>query len=441
MRTTPSLLLASFLCGVIAHHAWGQADYLTPYAVTTIAGSPGHSGSADGTNGAASFDLDVYTICGIAVDNNSGSVYVSDIGNSTIRRLTPVGTNWVVTTIAGQPGVTGNADGTNNTATFNYPVGLTMDASGNLYVLDALNYLVREISPMGTNWVTKTVAAFTGSPPPYEWAITCDKNGNLFTVSSSGIQEISPTNNWQVVPIAGNAAFNYLQGITVDTNGNLYVVDTLAPDVQELTPVGTNWMVTTIAGMSGVSGYADGTNNSTLLNQPVSIALDNQGNLYVTDSGNQTIRKLAPVGTNWVASTIAGISGGTGSTDGVGINARFNYPAGVALDSNGNFYVGDTANDTIRMGSVAKLPLAIARFGPNTNLVSWPSAASYLISGGVPTATNWIGYNGAGHVLQSNGNLQTTNWANYTGAVTTANGTNSAIITPVTGNLFFRLIQ
>jgi sugar lactone lactonase YvrE len=427
------------LCAFFINSVWGQANYLTPYAVTTMAGSPGHSGSADGTNGAASFAIDAVNLCGIAVDTNSGSIYVTDTGNSTIRRLTPVGTNWVVTTIAGQPGVTGSANGTNTTATFNYPVGLTMDASGNLYVLDTLNYLVREISPMGTNWVTKTVAAFAGSP--IEWAITCDQNGNLYTVSSSGIQEISPTNNWQVVPIAGNVTFNALRGIAVDTNGNLYVVDALGPDVQELTLSGGNWVDKTIAGMPGVSGYADGTNTSAAFNQPESVAMDNQGNLYVTDSANQTIREIAPVGPNWVVSTLAGISGGTGSADGVGINAGFNYPAGLVLDGHGNFYVGDTGNDTIRMGSVAKLPLAIARFGPNTNLVSWPSAASYLISGGVATATNWIGYPGAGHVLQSNGNLQTTNWANYAGTVTTANGTNSAIITPVTGNLFFRLIQ
>lgn len=439
MRTTLSLLIVSSLCGVIAHHALGQANYLTPYSITTIAGTPGVSGSADGTNGAASFAIDAVYLCGIAVDTNSGSVYVADTGNSTIRRLTPAGANWVVITIAGQPGVTGSANGTNTTATFNYPVGLTMDASGNLFVLDTLNYLVREISPVGTNWVTKTVAAFTGNP--IEYAITCNQYGNLYTVSASGIQEISPTNNWQVVPIAGNVTFADLQGIAVDTNGNLYVVDALGPDVQKLTPAGTNWVDQTIAGTPGASGYADGTNNSSAFDQPESIAVDNQGNLYVADSGNQTIRKITPVGTNWVVSTLAGISGGTGSANGVGINASFNYPAGIALDNKGNFYVGDTQNDTIRMGSVAKLPLAIARFAPNTNLVSWPSAASYFISGGVVTNTSWISYAATGHTLQSNTNIATTNWTAYTGTVTTANGTNSAIITPVTGNLFFRLIQ
>lgn len=440
MKTTKlSLLLVSSLGCALVQQASGQANYLTPYATATIAGTPGVSGSADGTNGAASFAIDAANLCGIAVDTNSGSVYVADTGNSTIRRLTPAGADWVVTTIAGQPGVTGSSDGTNNAATFYYPAGLTLGTNGNLFVLDTLNSLVREISPQGTNWVTKTVAAFPGGS--IEYGITCDEHGNLFTVSSSQIQEISPTNDWQVVPIAGGAAFAGLEGIAVDTNDNLYVVDAIDSNVHELVYSGSNWVDKTIAGVSGVSGYADGTNAASAFNSPASIALDSQGNLYVADSGNDTIRMMTPVGTNWVVSTIAGISGGVGSADGEGINAGFHFPAGIAVDNTGNFYVGDTANDTIRRGAVASLPLAVARLGAGANVVSWPSAASYTVAGGNATATNWISYDATGHKLQTSATLQSASWTDYAGAVTTANGTNSAAITPATGNLFFRLIQ
>lgn len=105
MKTLLNLSIAFSLCGVIVQDALGQANYLTPYTVTTIAGTPGVSGSADGTNGAASFYIDAVNICGVAADTN-GNVYVTDTGNSTIRKLTPIGTNWVVSTIAGMAGVT-----------------------------------------------------------------------------------------------------------------------------------------------------------------------------------------------------------------------------------------------------------------------------------------------------------------------------------------------
>src|SRR5579859_1461162 len=132
----------------------------TNWSITIIAGLPGQAGAADGTNGDARFQRPE----GIAVDN-SGTIYVTDGGvANTVRRIVPVGTNWVVTTIAGTAGLTGTADGTNADARFKFPAsgdyfaGLAVDGATNLYIADSFNYAIRKLSPMGTNWVVTTLA-------------------------------------------------------------------------------------------------------------------------------------------------------------------------------------------------------------------------------------------------------------------------------------------
>jgi hypothetical protein len=142
--------------------------------------------------------------------------------------------------------------------------------------------------------------------------------------------------------------------------------------------------------------------------------------LYVADTDNQTIRKIAPSGTNWVVSTLAGLAGNTGTNDGTGNNALFNLPYAVAVDGAGHLYVGDTVNGTIRQGRIAAVPnLTVVLTATNSVVVSWPNLGSYT--------------------LQSNSDLTTTNWAGYGGAVSTVNGTNSVTLSPPSGNLFFRL--
>jgi NHL repeat len=290
--------------------------------VSTIIGLAGSPGSADGMGGTARF----YAPEGIAMDTN-GNLYVADTQNSTIRKITPVGTNWVATTIAGLAGQFGSADGTNGNARFNEPTGVALDTNGNIYVVDYFNYTIRKIKPVGTNWVVSTIAGRAG-----------------FSGTNDGT--------------GGNARFYLAVGDAVDNAGNVYVADEQNRTIRKITPVGTNWTVSTIAGSAGSDGSADGTNGAAQFTFPAGITVDSASNLLVADYW--TIRKITPAGTNWVVSTVAGEAGTTGSADGTGTNAQFYYPRGVATDTNGNIYAADFFNNEIRKITSAAVVSTIA---------------------------------------------------------------------------------
>ena len=281
-------------------------------AFTTVAGMPGSSGSADGTNTVARFN----SPGSLAVDA-AGNIYLSDVANNTIRRLTQAGTNWVVTTIAGLAGSPGSVDGTNSEALFDRPNGLAIDRRGNLFVADHYNHTIRKVALAGTNWLVTTIAGVAGL------------HGSADGTNSQA-RFWSPT------------------GITIDTSNHLYVTDTANFTVRELQQVGTNWIVTTIAGSVTNFGFADGTNAAAQFDYPCGIAVGSAGRLYVADWGNHAIRQLAQIGTNWVVTTIAGISGAMGSADGSGALATFNFPIDICPDAAGNLFVSDQSNDTIR---------------------------------------------------------------------------------------------
>jgi hypothetical protein len=393
------------------------------WSVTTLAGLADSVGSADGLGSSARF----YVPGSVAVDTN-GNVYVADFDNNTIRQVTPVGE---VTTVAGLVGSAGSADGIGSAARFNGPFGLAVDGAGNVYVADCLNYTIRELTPVGTNWVVRTLAGLAGSSGSADGTNSAarfyypdlgavDSAGNIYVADANNtIRKLTPVGtNWVVTTLAGLAGssgsadgtnsaarFNLPNSVAVDSAGNLYVVDTYNYTLRKMTPVGTNWVVTTVAGRAGYPGSADGTNSAARFTAPWWVAVDSEGNVYVADNCSQTIRKVTPVGTNWVVTTLAGLAGYFGEMDGTGSTARFFAPNGLTVDNAGNVYVADTGNSTIRKGlpassvptpmlqppslsagqfgfGITGLPGLAVNIESSTNLSSWVMNGTYILNGG-----------------------------------------------------------
>jgi hypothetical protein len=334
----------------------------TNWVVTTLVGSVLVHGTNDGTNGVARFDNPQ----GVAVDGG-GNLFVADTLNNAIRKVTPIGTNWVVSTVAGLPGRTNtaSADGTNTTARFYQPFGIAADSATNLYVADTLNYTIRKVTPQGTNWVVTTLA---GSP-------------GLFG-SADG------TNN--------AARFGFPSSVAVDSVGTLYVTDFASNTIRKITLSGTNRLVSTFAGFPGATGSNDGLGTNAHFNLPQCIAVDSTGNLFVTDSGNNTIRKVTPPG---LVSTLAGMAGVSGTTDATGASARFTQPYGLAVGGAGALYISDYLGYTIRQGRLA----AVLQYMTSGNqlVLFWPTGLT-------------------GFVLQASSNLPATSWIPLTNGVATS---------------------
>ncbi len=336
--------------------------------VSTLAGMAGQTGSADGAGSAARF----YLPFGVAVDG-AGNLYVGDSANGTVRVVTPAG---LVRTLAGKAGSFGNVDATGAAARFGTPWGVAVDSVGLVYVTDLHNNEVREITPEGA---VATLAGLalrdkqgnpvggsadgTGSAARFNqpYAVTADRAGGLYVadaLNNTLRQMVRTGGNWVVTTFAGLAGsagsadgtgalarFSGPAGVAVDVGGNLFVADRNNHTIRQVTPAGT---VTTLGGKAGVAGGTDGMGSVARFNHPWGVAVDGSDNLYVADAGNSSIRKLAPIGTNWVVTTIAGLAGSTGYADGTGTAARFTTPAGVAVDGAGNLYVVDQAYDTLR---------------------------------------------------------------------------------------------
>ena len=323
--------------------------------VTTFAGWPGSSGNANGAGRAAR----LADAGGVRTDAQ-GNVFVADSSNYTIRRITPQG---VVSTFAGVPDVSGSADGPASAATFAGVGGVAIDAAGNVYVADSGNYTVRKITSSGTVSTLAGVAGTRGETDgtgsaarfydPQNLAV--DASGNIYVSDGKGdvIRKVTPSG--VVTTVAGTpmtpgsadgtgsgAQFNNPTGITVDLLGNIYVADNGNDTVRKIAP---GAVVTTIAGKPLVSGSADGTGSAASFDAPAGVGADSSGNVYVADSGNDTIRAISPSG---FVTTIAGSAGAADSVDGISTAARFNTPGDVCVDNSGVIYVADAGNSTIR---------------------------------------------------------------------------------------------
>lgn len=221
--------------------------------------------------------------------------------------------------MAGQPLNSGATNGTGSNALFNDPAAIVADANGNFFVADTRNHAIREVT---TNGVVTTFAG---------------KLGEAGTANGIG----------------GNARFDFPSGLAFDQNGNLFVSDTDNSTIRKITPGGS---VSTIAGVPGSHGFLDGAANNALFSSPLGLAVATNGDIFIADSGNHCIRKIS----GGLVSTFAGQPQVWGTADGLGTNAQFNGPVGLAFDSNGNLFVSDANNDTIRKITPAGLVTTFA---------------------------------------------------------------------------------
>ena len=327
----------------------------TKATVSTLVGKARSPGYADGSGTATLFDDPTSVAC-----DATGNLYVTDTWSATIRKITPAGE---VTTVAGTAGSMGSADGKRAEARFYFPIGIACDAAGNLYVTDAGDFTIRKITPGGNVTTLAGMAGARGSADVNGAAarfsdprgIACDAAGNVYVadLGNDVIRKITP--GGEVTTFAGQAGasgsadgngaaarFSYPFGIACDTAGNLYVTDAGNYTIRKITPGGD---VTTLAGKAGDSGSTDGNAAEARFQQARAIACDAAGNLYVADSGSDTIRRMTPAGE---VTTLAGKHSSIGSTDGSGAAARFDFPTGIVCDATGDLYVSDSQNHTIR---------------------------------------------------------------------------------------------
>ena len=351
--TDPGCVDAATLAGLVDSVGGFPGTAAPPQAlqgiVTTLAGSSTY-GYADGTGSAARFNAPA----GVAVDS-SGTVYVADYGDQRIRKISSAG---VVTTLAGS-GMYGFADGTGAAAQFKNPEGVAVDSSGTVYVADLGNQRIRKITPAGvvTTLAGSGVAGFadgTGVAAQFyaPASVAVDSSGTVYVgdTYNNRIRKITPAG--VVTTLAGSgiqgfadgtgsvAQFAHPRGVVVDSAGTVYVADTSNHRIRKISSAG---VVTTLAG-AGTSGFADGTEAAAQFNLPFGVAVDPSGTVYVADRNNNRIRTISSAG---VVTTLAG-SGVAAFADGTGSAARFYYPFGVAVDSSGTVYVGDSSNYRVR---------------------------------------------------------------------------------------------
>jgi beta-glucanase (GH16 family) len=424
-------------------------DYVRVYAlltVSTLAGQAGTSGSANGTGSAAQFNHP----CDVAVDS-AGNVYVADTNNHTVRKITPAG---VVTTLAGKAGSSGSADGTGTAAQFNHPSGVAVDSAGSVYVSDTDNDTIRVITSAGMVTTLAGQAGTSGSADGPRTAarfngpsgIVTDTAGNLYVADTLNHTIRKVTSSGVVSTIAGMAGvsgtadgtgtaarFYGPQGLTLDGAGNLYVTDTNNDTIRKV--VTSTSAVTTVAGLAGSIGSDDGPASQALFYYPSSVAVDDAGNLYVADTDNHTLRGITPSG---VVSTIAGMAGSSGIADGVGVAARFNFPTGIAVDNTGNIYVADTNNHTIRLGIFPAAPLITTQPQSQTVTVGANVQFSVTASGKPAPSYQWYlngtALSGATGARLSLANVQTTDAGSYTVTVINNSGTVTSSVATLTVN-------
>lgn len=319
--------------------------YTPRRTVSTLTGS-GIAGFENGAPATARFDFK--TNAGMDIDSK-GNLYVADIFNNCVRKITPDGT---VSTFAGKPGMEGNVNGNAADALFNHPMDVAVDKDDNVLVADAWNWALRKITPSGV------VSTVVGWILPFPQGLAINKKTGVIYVSSTlmaahqgKLFEVSPAGAMteHQLDVAVNAG-----GMAVDSQGNLIVADNETSVVYKVNT--STWMRTAIAGSPGQTGLVDGIGAVARFDHPWGVAVDARDNIYVAGCGHRfeapnisasaSNVRMIEAGTNKV-STIAG-SDSQGYTNGLGGAARFAVPTGIAIGADGTIYVLDKGNHRIR---------------------------------------------------------------------------------------------
>jgi len=389
-----SLLLLSALLGW--QDALGQTATINTYA--------GNDAFFSGA-GLAATSAQLVSPSSFAVDAQ-GNVYFSDPGYSLVLK---VSTNGVISIVAGNGMTTSAGDGGLAIgASVNYPNGLAIDSSGNLYIADTNSANVRKVD---TNGIISTVAGGSGSgfagdggPATKAWlsaprGIAVDHSGNLYIADwgNSRIRMVNPAGIISTIAGSGTtgysgdggpaaqASIGYVNGLAVDSAGNLYIADVDNAAIRKI----SNGIITTVAGGQGGFGGDGGQATKASLSLPQSVAVDASGNLYIADQGNERIRRVDPSG---VIATVAGTGTAGFSGDGsLASAAMLSTPVGVGVDASGAVYVADLDNHRVR------------RFVPGGNIATFAGMSFSIGDGGPSTQARLT--NPASVAVDSTGNL------------------------------------
>lgn len=322
--------------------------------VITIAGTPGTSGNTDGAAAVSRFNEPV----SVATDQ-LGNIYVADKFNNKIRKVTANGTT---TTLAGT-GVAGSTDGPGAIATFNEPWGIACDTLGNVYVADTKNFKIRRIDVNGMVTTIAGVGLFGTTNGPvvtarfgFPVSLAVSPDGSVIYVSEYQTHVIRKIQGGQVYTLAGAvympgsndgtmlaASFTNPHGLAMLPNGDVLIADEGNCKIRRMTSSG---LVSTVSG-AGIPGSNDGPGGLAQFNFPTDITVDAFGYAFITDAGNQTVRKLELASS--MVSTYAGSSGVPGYLDGVGNSALFQAPSGISFNRvDRSVVVGERLNHTLR---------------------------------------------------------------------------------------------
>ena len=333
----------------------------TSGVITTFAGNGTEGFSGDG-GPATLAELDHPS--SVAADS-SGNIYIADFVNNRIRK---VNTSGIITTVAGQ-GITGfNGDGgLASLAEVHHPSGVAVNPSGNIYIAELYTHRIRKVDTSGgiTTVAGNGTFGFSGDGGPATAAelnqpssVAVDSAGNIYIADSYNNRIRKVDTSGGITTVAGNGTFgfsgdggpataaelNQPSSVAVDSAGNIYIADSYNNRIRK---VDTSGGITTVAG-NGTFGFSGdgGPATAAELNQPSSVAVDSAGNIYIADSANNRIRK---VDTSGGITTVAGNGTfGFSGDGGPATAAELNQPEGMAVDSAGNIYIADYYNNRIR---------------------------------------------------------------------------------------------